>query len=102
MLSTIKTDILLEALKKVYDPELQFDIVSLGLVYRLEEKDGEVEIDLTMTSPHCPLAAQIAFNAENELLKVEGVKKVKLNLVWSPPWKPEMMSDEAKAVLGIF
>lgn len=99
--SIVDVNSLWEALKKVYDPELQLDIVNLGLVYKLEANGGEVNIDLTMTSPGCPLAAQIAFNAQNELLKVKGVENVNLNLVWSPPWTPEKMSEEAKTILGI-
>ncbi len=91
-----------EALRKVYDPELQIDIVNLGLVYKIDVDGTNVNVDMTMTSPGCPLTKEIAINAQNELLKVEGVSKVNINLIWSPPWSPDMMSDEAKAILGIF
>ena len=90
-----------EALSKVVDPELQLDIVSLGLIYKLEIKGLEVELDMTMTSPGCPLAAEIIISARNELLKVKGIEKADIHLVWSPPWTPEMMTDDAKAVLGM-
>lgn len=88
------------ALEKVIDPELGLDAVSLGLIYRLEVKDSEVEIDMTMTSPGCPVAEQLLLQANNEVLKVPGVEKARVNLVWSPPWSPEMMSLEAKMTLG--
>jgi len=88
------------ALEKVVDPELGLDAVSLGLIYKLEVKGSEVEIDMTMTSPGCPVAEQLLLEANNEVLKVPGVKKARVNLVWSPPWSPEMMSLEAKMTLG--
>lgn len=89
-----------EALGKVVDPELGLDIVSLGLIYKVGVDAGQVEVELTMTSPGCPVADQLLFQAQNELLKVPGVERAKLNLVWSPPWSPEMMSLEAKMSLG--
>jgi len=91
-----------EALKRVVDPELQLDIVSLGLVYRLETTASSVEMDLTLTSPGCPMAPELIMSAQNELLKLAGVEKVDVHLVWSPPWTPDMMTDEARAALGMF
>jgi len=91
-----------EALKKVIDPELQLDIVSLGLVYKLETTASTVELDLTLTSPGCPLAPELIMSAQNELLKIPGVEKADIHLVRSPPWTPDMMTDDAKAVLGMF
>jgi metal-sulfur cluster biosynthetic enzyme len=89
-----------EALSRVEDPELGIDVVSLGLVYSLAVQGSEVVVEMTMTSPGCPLSDQILFQANNELLKVDGVEKATVNLVWSPPWTPEMMSLEAKMSLG--
>lgn len=89
-----------KALEAVVDPELGLDVVSLGLVYRLEVREGEVQLDMTMTSPGCPVADQLLLEANNALLKVPGVEKARVNLVWSPPWSPEMMSLEAKMALG--
>ena len=88
------------ALERVTDPELGLDVASLGLIYKLEVKGSEVEIDMTMTSPGCPVAEQLLLEANNEILKVPGVEKARVNLVWSPPWTPEMMSLEAKMTLG--
>jgi metal-sulfur cluster biosynthetic enzyme len=89
-----------EALGTVVDPELGVDVVSLGLVYHLVLEDGLAIVEMTMTSPGCPVADQLLFQAQNELLKVPGVERAKVNLVWSPPWTPEMMSLEAKMMLG--
>ncbi len=89
-----------EALERVVDPELGMDVVSLGLIYRLEVKEGIVEVDMTMTSVGCPVAEQLLMEANNQILKVPGVQSGRVNLVWSPPWSPEMMSLEAKMALG--
>ena len=89
-----------EALSKVVDPELGLDVVCLGLVYSVSLEGGCVNVEMTMTSPGCPLSDQILFEANNELLKVPGVEKVQITLVWTPPWTPEMMSLEAKMSLG--
>ena len=83
------------ALKKVFDPELHINIVDLGLVYDVREEGGVVEVEMTLTSPGCPLAGVI----DSEVKK--GVKKVTLELIWDPPWTQDMMSDEAKAELGL-
>jgi FeS assembly SUF system protein len=90
-----------DALRDVYDPEIPVSIVELGLVYRLEVKDGnKVEIDMTLTAPGCPVAPQIMAEAEEKLHAVPDVADVKVNLVWTPLWTPEMMSDAAKDELG--
>lgn len=89
-----------EALGKVVDPELGLDVVSLGLVYSVVVEGSSVTVEMTMTSPGCPIADQILFEANNELLKVSGIENARVNLVWAPPWTPEMMSLEAKMSLG--
>lgn len=89
-----------EALGRVVDPELGLDAVSLGLIYRLVVEGTHVVADMTMTSVGCPVAEQLLMQAQNELLKVPGVESAHVNLVWSPPWSPEMMSLEAKMTLG--
>ncbi len=89
-----------EALGRVVDPELGLDAVSLGLIYKLSVEGSSVDVDMTMTSVGCPVAEQLLMQAQNELLKVPGVERATVNLVWSPPWTPEMMSLEAKMALG--
>ena len=88
------------SLKKVLDPELRINIVDLGLVYDVREEGGEVEVEMTLTSPGCPLASVIDKDVKKVVMKIKGVKKVTLELIWDPPWTAEMMSDEAKAELG--
>ncbi len=90
-----------KVLRTVVDPELHINIVDLGLVYDVREEVGEVEVEMTLTSPGCPLAGVIDEEIKRVVKKIAGVKKVTLELIWDPPWTSEMMSDEAKAELGL-
>jgi len=92
------------ALGQVYDPEIGIDIVSLGLVYDVELDDaGLLNVDMTLTSPYCPLGSVIQAQAHAVCAPLPGVKDVRVSLVWSPPWDPRTMaSDEAKLELGIY
>ena len=92
------------ALSEVYDPEIGIDIVSLGLVYGSSiDDDGLLTIDMTLTTPYCPLGPVIETQAHAVCAPLPGVKDVRVNLVWSPPWDPHSMaSDEAKLQLGIY
>lgn len=93
--------VLRSALRQVIDPEVGMNIVDLGLVYRLEAGEGGVELDLTMTSPACPLGEMIAAEAETALAAcVPPGRAVTVQLVWEPPWSPERMSDEARQHFG--
>ena len=89
-----------EALEEVIDPELGINIIDLGLVYEVREDEGKASIEMTLTSPGCPLAGVIDRMVREEVLSVEGVKEVDLQLVWDPPWTPEHMSEEARVELG--
>lgn len=96
-----------DALREVYDPEIPINIVELGLIYRTEEKltdDGKrrIEIDLTMTAPGCGMGDVLSADAERYVSAVPGVDEVEVKLVFYPPWGMEMMSDEAKLELGFF
>jgi metal-sulfur cluster biosynthetic enzyme len=93
-----------DALRDVIDPEIGIDIVSLGLVYGANVDDeGLLNIDITLTSPYCPLGSVIQAQAHAVCAPLPGVEAVKVNLVWSPPWDPRLMaSDEAKLELGIY
>jgi metal-sulfur cluster biosynthetic enzyme len=91
----------LEALRQVMDPELQVNIVDLGLVYSTDVSDGQVRVALTLTTPACPLGPQVVSGVESAIWReVPDVRGVRVDLVWSPPWRPAMMSDEAKDLLG--
>ena len=98
---TKKSEIL-EALTEVYDPELGVNIVDLGLVYGLDwdEKKGQVHVDLTLTSPGCPLGPEIIRDIRHELGEFEDILSVDVDLVWKPLWHPRMMSEHAKDELG--
>lgn len=91
-----------EALKNVEDPELGMNIVDLGLVYGLDwdEEAGDVFVELTLTSPGCPLGPEIMRNIKRELRALDDVKDTDVVLVWRPLWQPAMMSEYAKEELG--
>jgi metal-sulfur cluster biosynthetic enzyme len=93
---------LLSALKTVKDPELNVNVVDLGLVYSIQTHDDQVEVEMTLTSPACPAGPEILRNAVSALEKVDGVSKANVRLVMSPPWTPERMSDAARDELGFF
>jgi len=91
-----------ESLREVNDPEIGVNIVDLGLVYGLDwdERKGRVHVDLTLTSPGCPLGPEIIRDIKRVLGELEEVIQVEVDLVWSPLWHPSMMSDDAKDELG--
>ena len=90
----------LDALTRVIDPEIGISIVDVGLVYRIEATDEAIEIDFTLTSPGCPLAATIMEDIHREVVAATGVTNVETNLVWNPPWSMDFMSEEARLQLG--
>ncbi len=88
-------------LKTVYDPEIPVDIYSLGLVYKIELADnGDLDVDMTLTAPNCPMADFILEDVRMKLESIEGIGKVTVNIVFEPEWNQDMMSDEAKLELG--
>ncbi len=94
-------EIVYSALKNVYDPEIPVSIVDLGLIYDVAISSGNnVNMKMTLTTPGCGMGAMIAGQAE-EAIKTAGAKNVMIEVVWDPPWNPDMMSDEAKEKLGI-
>ncbi len=94
---------IIAALKSVYDPEIPSDIYELGLIYRIDvDDDRMVTVDMTLTSPGCPVAGEMPGWVENAVGAVEGVSGVKVNLVFTPPWDMSRMSDEAKIAMNMF
>ena len=94
---------LVAALKTVFDPEIPVDIYELGLIYRLEvDDDRNVEVDMTLTAPGCPVAGDMPGWVENAVSAVPGVGQVKVNLVFDPPWDMSRMTDEARLALNMF
>jgi FeS assembly SUF system protein len=97
------TDEIVTALKTVYDPEIPADIYELGLIYKVDiDDDRAVTIDMTLTTPNCPSAAELPSQVENAVAGVPGVREAKVNIVWDPPWDPSRMSDEARTVLDMW
>ena len=97
----IENDVI-EALRTVYDPEIPVDIYELGLIYEIDVDDaGAVEVQMTLTSPACPVAGTLPPQVENKVRSVSGVTDAKVELVWEPTWTPERMSEVAKLELGM-
>ena len=97
------TDDIVAAMKSVYDPEIPSDIYELGLIYRVDIDDArKVAIDMTLTSPSCPAAAELPAMVENAVASVPGVSEVKINLTFDPPWDQSRMSDEARVALNMW
>ena len=92
----------IEQLKTVFDPEIPVNIYELGLVYKVDvAEDGATQITMTLTTPMCPAAEQLPPEVETKTRNVPGVTSVQLDLVWDPPWSPDMMSDAARLDLGM-
>jgi FeS assembly SUF system protein len=100
-MSELKEKIVTE-IKKIYDPEIPVNIYELGLIYKIEIKEAKkVNIDMTLTSPNCPVAESLPRMVKDNILKLEGVDDVDLNLVWDPPWTKDKMSEAAKLELNL-
>lgn len=88
-------------LKTVFDPEIPVNIYDLGLIYRIENNDGNINIDMTLTAPNCPAADFMAEDVRLKVAGIEGVKTVNVNIVFEPEWTQDRMTDEAKLELGL-
>ena len=91
-----------EALKQVYDPEIPVNIYDLGLIYQIDIDDGAIAIDMTLTTPGCPVAETFPGMVEYEVSRVEGVKSAAVEIVWDPPWTQDRMTEAAKLELGLW
>ena len=100
-MSDIKNRVI-EEVKKIYDPEIPVNIYELGLIYKIEvDEKNKINIDMTLTSPNCPVAESLPKEVKENIMKVEGVSDVNLNLVWEPPWDMDKMSEAAKLELNL-
>ena len=100
-MSEIKKKVI-DEIKKIYDPEIPVNIYELGLIYKIEvDEKNKVFIDMTLTSPNCPVAESLPNEVKENIMKVEGVSDVNLNLVWEPPWDKDKMSEAAKLELNL-
>ena len=100
-LKTVTKDDVLEALRDVYDPEIPVNIVDLGLVYEVEVADADVEVQMTLTFAGGGMGPYIAQQAEWRLAEVEGIEDINVDLVFDPPWTPDMITEEGKRLLGL-
>jgi len=101
-MSDLKKKIILE-IKKIYDPEIPVNIYELGLIYNIDiDEKNKVNIDMTLTSPNCPVAESLPNSVKDSVLKVDGVSDVNLKLVWDPPWGKDRMSEAAKLELNLW
>ena len=92
----------IEALRTIYDPEIPVNIFELGLIYKVDvEDDNKVRIDMTLTSPHCPVAEILPEEVRQKVYAVDGVTDAEVDVVWEPPWHPGMMTEEAQLELGM-
>ena len=95
-------DKIISEIKKIYDPEIPVNIYELGLIYKIEiSVEKKVNIEMTLTSPNCPVAESLPKMVKDNVLKIEEVSDVDLKLVWSPPWTKDMMSETAKLELNL-
>ena len=98
---TLTRDEVLEALKDVYDPEIPVNVVDLGLVYDLQVDEGDVDITMTLTFAGCGMGPYIAQQAEWRIAELDGVEDVNVEMVYDPPWTPDLISEDGKKLLGL-
>ena len=100
-MSDIKNRVI-EKIKQIYDPEIPVNIYELGLIYNIKiDENNNVKIDMTLTTPNCPVAESLPKEVKDSIMNVEGVKDITLDLVWDPPWDRSMMSEAAKLELNL-
>lgn len=99
--ATLTRDEVLEALKEVFDPEIPVNVVDLGLVYDLEVEDGDVDIKMTLTFAGCGMGPYIAQQAEWRVAEIDGVEDVNVEMVYDPPWTPDLITEDGKKQLGL-
>ena len=100
-MSNLKEKVISE-IKKIYDPEIPVNIYELGLIYNINvDKNKNVKIDMTLTSPNCPVAESLPNEVKNSVKEIKEVKDFDLNLVWEPPWDKSMMTESAKLELNL-
>jgi FeS assembly SUF system protein len=94
---------IVDALKEIFDPEIPVNIYELGLIYKVDvNKDNDVYVEMTLTSPGCPVAQEMPGWVQGAIMPIEGVRHVDVDIVWDPPWEPSMMAETAKLQLNMF
>ena len=100
MTTEITQDQVIDILRTCYDPEIPLNIYDLGLIYDIELNEDMVSVTMTLTAPGCPMAGTVGPEVENRILEIEGVNDSQVDIVWDPPWTPEMLRPEAKELLS--
>ena len=100
-MSEVNSAQILEEIKKIYDPEIPVNVVDLGLIYSVEVSEGDVHIEMTLTAPGCGMGPYIAQQAEWRIAEIEDVEDVQVDVVFDPPWTPDLITEEGKQLLGI-
>ena len=98
---TLTRESVVEALKDVYDPEIPVNVVDLGLIYEVQVKEGNVYVQMTLTAPGCGMGPYIAQQAEWAVSELEGVEDVNVDMVFDPPWSPDLITEDGKKLLGM-
>ena len=102
IVSHLDEDDVREALRQVIDPELDCNIVDLGLIYGIRIEGTKVSIQMTLTTPACPMSESLAMGVQSALLKLDPVEEVVVDLVWDPPWTPARLTEQGRARLGVY
>ena len=96
-----KKELIIEEIRKIYDPEIPVNIYELGLIYDVKVNDDKAKITMTLTTPNCPVAESLPKEVKDSAMQVDGIKEVNLDLVFEPPWNKDMMSEAAKLELNL-
>ena len=99
--ATLSRDEVMDALRDVYDPEIPVNVVDLGLIYSVEVEDGDVHVEMTLTAAGCGMGPYIAQQAEWRIAELDEVEDVQVDVVFDPPWNPDMITDDGKRLLGL-
>jgi metal-sulfur cluster biosynthetic enzyme len=99
--ATLTTDDVRETLKNVYDPEIPLNVLDLGLIYDVQVDEGNVYVQMTLTAPGCGMGPMIAQQAEWAISELEGVEDVEVEMVFDPPWSPDLITEDGKKFLGL-
>ena len=99
--ATLSRDEVMDALRDVYDPEIPVNVVDLGLIYTVEVEDGDVHVEMTLTAAGCGMGPYIAQQAEWRIAELDEVEDVQVDVVFDPPWNPDMITDDGKRLLGL-
>ena len=99
--NTVSIEEIQEALRDVFDPEIPVNVLDLGLIYDIQLNGNQVYIQMTLTAPGCGMGPYIAQNAEWRIAEIEGIDEVEVDMVFDPPWTPEMITEDGKKLLGL-